>query len=110
MIDQQRRRFRPAPAPRPVGSPNVLSDQATPNTLSTMANAGGIAAPVVPSTLRASTRTIPSNTMATRPTALTGQATSASDARFERRRPRISLGTVIFIGFLIYWALRYLGS
>jgi hypothetical protein len=83
----------------------VLSNQATPNTLSTMGTSGrGMAPPTGPSSAPARpavvrptpTRPIPSD-----------PRVAAPDAR-RRRLP--SIGTLITIGFLIFWATRFLNN
>jgi len=116
MSQQRRRRLQATPAPRRAGEPNVLSNQATPNQLSTMGSAKRTpGAPNVPSSARAqpvraapasgrSTVGWPSTVPATRPTA----PKEAEEAPRTRRLP--SFGTLLFIAFVIYWLARALGS
>ena len=89
--------------PRRVGEPNVLSDAATPNVLSTP-----VVRPVAPAVGRS--RQVESGTSpATVPQAdqgwlTTGQAAPAARVRLP------SFGTLIFLGFLAITAVRVIGE
>ncbi|HJP89484.1 MAG TPA: hypothetical protein VJ850_10665 [Candidatus Limnocylindrales bacterium] len=119
MTDQPRRRLRAQPSARPVGAPNVLSNQATPNRLSTMGTTGGGIPAASAGPAKAATRPVVGSAPLPRPTIATGRPAtvggraappSATDDRFERPSRRPKLGTIITIGFVIFWALRFFNS
>ena len=112
MSDQQRpqrRTLRPGPTPRRVGEPNVLSNQAIPNRLSTQGTPGR-------------STTGPSKASPPRPILLgepaigrpTGASPVPSPVPGEAGRPRSrrlpSLGTLLTIGFILFWASRVIGN
>ncbi|HET7182591.1 MAG TPA: hypothetical protein VFI15_10200 [Candidatus Limnocylindrales bacterium] len=116
MTDQPRRPPRPNSSQRAVGAPNVLSNQATPNQLSTMGSPSrGTAPGSTPAAPRShvvspTTRTLPSRPMPVQAGTAVGRTSQPSDDRFERPRRRPTLGTLIFIGFVIFWAARAFGN
>jgi hypothetical protein len=80
--------------PQKIGDPNVLSDAATPNRLSTEAGR--------PKGLPVGTRETPTWTPAT---------TAAPTVRAPQRSRRVpSLSTVLFVGFVVFTAIRFLGQ
>ena len=105
MSEPPRRPRRSAPVARRVGEPNVLSDQATPNRLSTLGTPGS-------SKLPAMAPTGPAARPATaRPTIATGRpARPAEDDAGPRQRRLPSLSTLLFIGFLVFTAARFLSN
>lgn len=107
MSDQPRRRFRPASAPRRVGEPNVLSGQAIPNRLSTM---GTTSRPTLPATAPAQPSPRPLATTPTTVPSRPAQAPTDATERGPRARRLPSLSTLIFIGFLVFTAARFLGN
>ena len=108
MSDQPRRRLRPPAAPRRVGEPNVLTGQATPNQLSTMGTTSRPTPPAMAPT-QAATRPLANQPAipAGMPPRPPSEATPAAGPRV-RRLP--SLSTLIFIGFLLFTAARFLGN
>ena len=107
MSDQPRRRLRKVPAPRRVGEPNVLSNQATPNVLSTEgspARAPASAGAVAPATA-------PARPAAARPVTVTDRTPPPASAEAPARTLRApSLSTIIFVGFLLFTAARFIGN
>jgi hypothetical protein len=102
MSEQRRRRLRPNPPPRRVGEPNVLSDQAIPNRLSTSTKSASAPSTPVP---------VPVRPAAARPTTATGRPAEApADDEAPRRRRVPSLSTLIFVGFLVFTAARFLNN
>jgi hypothetical protein len=106
MSEQPRRRLRPNPVPRRAAEPNTLSNQATPNVLSTMGTPGRGASPTAAPG--------PAPRQAPRPAPVTAatRSTPTGDARFERPARRVrgpSLGAIIFIGILLINAARFFG-
>lgn len=105
MSGQSRRRLRASPAPRRVGEPNVLSNQATPNRLSTMGTPGRSVAPTGPAPEPASSQA------RSRPrVAAGGRTPEPTDASSPRRRSLPSLGTILTVGFVLFWVARFLGN
>lgn len=110
MSDSRRRRgfpggMRRAPArPRRVGEPNVLSDAATPNVLSTQAGGRGTLTagrPSQPGPSRPSVATAP---QAGQGWLATGQAVAPARVRLP------SFGTLIFLGFIAITVFRLVGE
>jgi len=119
MSDQPRRRLRPAPTPRRVGEPNVLSNQAIPNVLSTQTSpvsaasaANAASAAIAPSAASAAApSTSPARPGAVRPTVATDRPAAPAPDQAARRTIRVpSLSTIIFLGFLLFTAARFLGN
>jgi hypothetical protein len=104
MSEQRRPRIRAPAPPRRVGEPNVLSDQAIPNRLSTMGKPGGIASPAAAP-----------NRPTTQPVLAPSQPISRSqpDPRIEqapRPRRRFSPGALITVAFVIFAVARFLNN
>ena len=93
----------PTPRPKRMGEPNVLSDAATPNVLSTPA-----ARPLTPavnqSTIVATGRPSTPAPQANQGWLATSQPAAASRVRLP------SFGTLIFLGFLVITAVRVIGE
>ena len=112
MSDQQpprRRTLRPSPTPRRVGQPNVLSNQAIPNRLSTQ----GVPARSSSTSNHAS----PPRPVQVGQPAIgrpAGASRAPTPAPGEAGRPRSvrlpSLGTLLTIGFILFWATRVIGN
>lgn len=111
MSDQLRRRLRSTPAPRRVGEPNVLSNQAIPNRLSTIAGAGRPANPTMgPTATPSRPRSTASTTARQSPGAPALPRPSVADGDSETRRRALtlpSLRSLLFIGFLVLAAARF---
>jgi hypothetical protein len=104
MSQQPRRRVRAVPVSRRVGEPNVLSDQAIPNRLSTMgppASAAGARRPPRPA------QAGPGMTRRRTGTSAPSQP-ATDDAPPAQRLP--SFGTVLFIAFLLLTIFRLISS
>jgi hypothetical protein len=108
MSDQRGRRIRPAPTPRRVGEPNVLSNQAMPNRLSTMGTGARSASPKrAPATGTASG----AEPVTAGPTASTGRpAPPSTGGAAPRARRSLTVNSLIFIGFLVFTVMRFINS
>src|SRR4051794_16083991 len=105
-MTDQRRPARPTSTPRAAGVPNVLSDQATPNQLSTMGTGGA------PYALSATKRPVLASPTQTRSTQASGRAPAPADDRLDTPRRRVrapSLGAIIFLAILLFNAARLFG-
>jgi len=85
-----------------VGDPNVLTGAATPNQLSSQV--GRAPGPVV------SNRTLAPTPVVLRPGVAVRPTTPLGDTTAPRPRRRLSLSTVIFLGFAAFTVIRFLGQ
>lgn len=96
-------------APQRAGEPNVLSNAAVPNQLSSMAPRPGLPVPgklSTPTTARPLGRPLRQPV----PGRLSAQARTTTDDEPTARRRRFSTGQLIAIAFLVYTVFRFIGQ